>query len=87
MSEAIDTGDVVLHAPTGEEWIVAYVRGDRLAWCGWPQGEAALADCSLVKKATDNERLKLLHDLAAINAPDMRCSYARNRLEKETRDE
>ena len=35
----IDTGDTVKHGPTGETWVVAYVQGDRLAWCGWPEGE------------------------------------------------
>ena len=27
-----------------------YVRGDRLAWLGWPPGEARLSDCLLVEK-------------------------------------
>lgn len=45
----IDTGDHVHHAPSGEDWVVAYVAADRLAWCGWPQGQAALADCTLLK--------------------------------------
>lgn len=55
----IEFADIVLHHPTGEEWIVQYVRGDRLAWCGWPPGEAALSDCTLLRKATDRERREL----------------------------
>ncbi len=66
---AIDTGDSVLHGPTGETWTVAYVSGDRLAWCGWPPGEAMLSDCKLVKKATPEYRNKLLHDMASMQ-PD-----------------
>ena len=79
MSE-IDTGDIVLHEPTGEEWLVAYVKGDRLAWCGWPEGEAKLADCTLVKKATDQSRDSLLKDMAEITGGDARGRYARDRL-------
>lgn len=80
----IDTADHVHHAPSGENWVVAYVKGDRLAWCGWPQGEAALADCRLVKKATDAERDMLLRTMAAITGGDMRAAYARQRLGQAT---
>lgn len=78
--QEIDTADHVHHAPSGETWVVAYVKGDRLAWCGWPQGLANLADCALVKKATEAERDKLLHDMASINESDTRATYARQRL-------
>ena len=77
----IDTADHVYHAPSGECWVVAYVRGDKLAWCGWPQGEADLADCTLTKKATPAERDKILHQMAgAMCGSDMRAAYARERL-------
>lgn len=76
----IDAGDHVLHSPSGERWIVAYVRGDRLAWCGWPQGEAELADCTLVKKATPSERRALLLEIAGGRSDDERVSFARHRL-------
>ena len=69
----IDTGDHVYHAPSGEAWVVAYVRGDRLAWCGWPQGEAALNDCMLVKKATPDERDALLREIASSGSNLERC--------------
>lgn len=76
----IDTADHVHHAPSEETWVVAYVKGDRLAWCGWPCGEAKLADCTLVKKATQQDRDKLLHKMAAISGGDARAAYARDRL-------
>lgn len=76
----IDTADHVHHAPSGEDWVVAYVVADRLAWCGWPQGQAALADCTLVKKATPAERDKLLQEMADMGGNDMRAAYARGRL-------
>ena len=72
----IDTGDSVHHTPTGEDWVVAYVRGDRLAWCGWPEGEAALSDCTMVTKATPEWRDKLLREMAE-NTDGARGRYAR----------
>ncbi len=70
----IDTGDSVIHRPTGETWLVAHVDGDRLYWCGWPPGCAALSDCTLVEKATPEARDKLIRDLAAMR-PDNRSGY------------
>lgn len=81
----IDTGDHVHHAPTGEAWIVACVRGDKLSWCGWPEGMADLSDCSLIRKATEEERLSLLHELAASSQNDHRARYARDRLNGATK--
>lgn len=54
---AIRCGDTVRHGPTGETWVVAWVERDRLAWAGWPPGEALLADCTLVEAASDAEHL------------------------------
>lgn len=75
----IDTGDEVLHRPTGELWIVAFVKETRLAWCGWPPGTAELGDCQLVRKASRAERAKLLAEMAGI-VGDRRGDYARERL-------
>ena len=60
----IRCGDHVLHEPSGETWVVAYVRGDRLAWCGWPEGETTLAKCRLIKACTDEENADLLYEIA-----------------------
>lgn len=75
---AIDTADHVKHGPTGETWLVGYVRGDKLAACGWPDTLANLSDCTLVKKATDAERMSLLQQMA--KSTGHRASYARERL-------
>ena len=82
MELTIDTADSVLHGPTGETWLVAYVEGDRLAWCGWPEGEANLADCTLTKKATPEQREKLLLEMGYLSSDtsDRRRRYARQRL-------
>lgn len=81
--ETIDTGDHVKHGPTGETWLVAFVEGDRLAWCGWPEGFADLADCTLIQKAAPGEREKLLASMAEIGDGDMRGRYARRALAKD----
>ena len=73
-----DTGDVVSHGPTGERWIAAYVRGDRLAWAAWPEGEAALSDCTLVRKATHEEQQSMLQRMAI--GTGARARYVRHRL-------
>lgn len=77
---AIDTGDHVLHKPSGEKWVVAFVDHDRLWWCGWPEGTAALADCELIKKATAAERHNLLVDM--IKAGGARARYAERALQE-----
>lgn len=79
--ESIDTGDYVKHGPTGESWVVAYVRGDRLAWCGWPEGEASLEHCTLIQKAAPGEREKLLQEMTKCSGA--RGTYARWRLSQE----
>lgn len=81
METTIDTGDHVRHQPTGEEWVVAYVKGNRLAWCGWPPGEAILSDCVLLEKATESKRSELLRTMAECG-DDERCAYARQRLDR-----
>ncbi len=80
MADQIDTGDHVRHAPSGEDWVVAYVQGDRLAWCGWPEGLAALSDCTLIRKASAEERDRLLLEMADSGGSDSRARYARQRL-------
>lgn len=58
----IRAGDHVRHRPSGEIWVVAfadYESGD-LAWCGWPEGVARIADCDLVEKASDDEHARIV---------------------------
>lgn len=83
-SESIDTGDHVLHRPTGETWVVACVQGEHLSWCGYPEGRAALSDCDLVRKAGPEERRNLLADMARMDGSDHRGRYARETLKRET---
>lgn len=78
----IDTGDVVRHNPSGEEWVVAYVIDGRLCACGWPFSEVNLSECTLVKKATADERVELLQQMAS-GTGDSRGTYATKTLRAE----
>lgn len=74
------TGDSVLHRPSGERWLVAYVDGDDLAWCGCPSGLARASDCELIRECTDEQHEKLLREMAEMSGSDHRRSYARRAL-------
>ncbi len=83
----IDVCDVVLHAPSGENWVVACVDGDRLYWVGYPYGgSAALSDCQLVTKASDKDRQSLLEKLAELTGFDVPTLRARARLTQRAAD-
>jgi hypothetical protein len=79
----VRTGDHVLHAPTGETWVVAGVwpEDDRMSWCGWPEGYAKMSDCWVVKQATDEEHRALLERMAQMTGNDHRARYAKRMLE------
>lgn len=78
-----DTGDIVYNHHSGETWVVAFVDHRKyLAWMGWPCGLADLADCTLIKKATEQERLELIHALAIMQEPDPRRAWAREYIER-----
>lgn len=64
MSYVFRAGDIVHHEPSGEDWVVAYVDGEDLAPCGWPDSLARAADCWLKKSCTDEEHLKWLRDIS-----------------------
>lgn len=72
-------GDIVHHEPTGEDWVVAYCDGERLAWCGWPDGEAKASDCWLKKSCTDEEHVQRLREIA--KSEGRRARKARAALE------
>lgn len=77
----IDVGDYVHHGPSNEYWIVAAVDGDRLYWCGWPfGGSAELADCTLLEKATDEDRNKLIKELAEHTTSERPIVMAKQRI-------
>lgn len=65
--DVIRAGDHVLHAPSGEIWVVAWAdpSTNDLAWCGWPDGIARLSDCTLVKAVSDAEHQQKLRELKA----------------------
>jgi len=76
----IETGDVVLHEPSGEEWLVAFVEDGRLSWLGWTEGTANVADCKLVKKGTQEYRDIWQRDMLRLPDSDIRGRWARNHV-------
>jgi hypothetical protein len=52
VAESISAGDVVLHKPSGETWLVLGVSTPRgeLVPMGWPPSVERLADCMLVER-------------------------------------
>lgn len=80
--ERIGPGDVVKHAPSGEEWTVAYADYERnaLAWCGWPEGIAALDVCALVQKATPEMRATVIAAWAFMNGGSDHRGYSVRKL-------
>ena len=78
----IDTGDTVLHVPSQEEWIVAFVSGDYLCPCGWPLCYAKLSDCKLVEKADSGRKRDILNQMARCGGDDPRRHYAIDTLDK-----
>ncbi len=49
----ISAGDIVLHKPSGETWVVCGINDDRIIPCGYPfPSVAELSDCTLTDKGT-----------------------------------
>lgn len=83
----IDCGDTVHHAPSDETWVVAFVDGNRLLWCGWPPGYASLTDCTLIEKASPEARAQLIRQMAGMSRDDERRRWARRQPEWSTHAE
>jgi hypothetical protein len=78
-------GDTVYHRPSKETWTVAYVDGARLSWCGWPYGEAEIADCDVITRCSEAYHIKLLKQIDGDGNDrgyDRRARMARVALEK-----
>lgn len=77
---AIKTGDIVLHKPSGERWLVAYAENGYVCACGWPETLARESDCQLLERASEEKRIGLLHEIANKPGMDSRREYARRVL-------
>lgn len=57
-------GDHVYHKPSDQTWLVAYADTESgyMAWSGWPEGRAPIADCKLVYACTDKEHAQAVSD-------------------------
>ena len=68
----IGIGDVVLHVPSGEKWLVARADDNHVWPGGWPCCRADIKDCELIRKATDEERAIFSDELRRLPQGDPR---------------
>lgn len=74
-------GDHVHHAPSGEDWVLACDQeGDEVAPAGWPESYALDDDCTLIRAASDDERMDMLRRVAKHPDNGRRASWARRQL-------
>lgn len=85
MSQGIDTGDAVYIEGLDETWLVAYRHNGYVCCCGWPESQVEEKHCTMKRKATPEQRLKLLHEMKSLQ--DSRGSHARHELAKITDQE
>lgn len=77
-------GDGVYHRPSEETWVLAADQdGDEVVCAGWPESFAKASDCELKRAATDEERLKMLTQVAEGCAGQSRGRLARHQLAAE----
>lgn len=57
-------GDHVKHGPTGETWVVSWAEGEHMSWSGWPEGQADVKDCTVIKECSDEEHEAALREWA-----------------------
>lgn len=83
------TGDIVLHRPTGEEWLVAWAdpRSGYMAPCGWPTCQALIADCDLVERASDEKCSAIVAEVSRSGRSDAHMAEVCRALSQETSDD
>ena len=66
------TADIVHHIPSGEEWVVAWAdhRSGYMAPCGWPTCQARIADCTVIRAASDEEAKGLIEAMSKSGRTD-----------------
>jgi hypothetical protein len=85
-SGEIKPGDVVMHKPSGEEWIVAalHYSGDELAPVGWPACVVKVKDCVLVESCSVEESEKIVDEWSRMSCEDFRKTWNKWRKESTT---
>lgn len=65
------TGDSVYHLPSKERWRVAWAnpRMDQIGPEGWPETIAKLSDCSLLRRASDEEHARAVREWVEKTTP------------------
>jgi len=81
MHKLFRAGDYVHHAPSGANWVLGVDEEDgRVMPCGWPEPLANAKHCTLIKAATDGERMQMLQHFADSREVDIRTLTARRQL-------
>lgn len=88
----IDTGDTVLHRPSGQRHEVACVHGEFLYTIGVPEYRLLVESCEIVSKASPALRQAQIEIMSRSSAPNIgrhhhRPSCARERLRVEAAHE
>lgn len=77
-------GDHVRVASINESWLLACdEEHGRVTCAGWPEGSVEAEKCTLERAATDEERIKMLENVARQCRGEWRGRSARAQLEKE----
>ena len=75
-------GDVIIHKPSGDTWTLACDEENRAVVCvGWPESFAAVDDCELVERATDEARAVMLGSVAGSCVDQYRGRLAKRQWE------
>jgi hypothetical protein len=78
MGSEIDTGDAVYVEGLDETWLVAYCRNGYVTCCGWPESRVEVKHCTVKRKATPDQRIELLREMACVDGA--RGAHARQEL-------
>lgn len=77
----IDSGDVVVHRPTGENWVIGASTGKYVYPQGWPPTRANAADCDLVERASIAWFRETIFEWSEKKSSDERCEINQRRIQ------
>jgi hypothetical protein len=76
----MDTGDSVVHKPTGDVYLVACVHAPYLHTAGFPECRLLIADCVVKDTCSDSMRRDIIKRMAGSSGMGHRSVCARERL-------
>jgi hypothetical protein len=85
--EDLDTGDIIVHRPTKDVYMVACVHYPYLHTAGYPEMRLQVDSCVLKTKATESQRRANLEAMAQSASKGHRATCARERMTTMQADE